>query len=360
MATTIPPRVKIDPRAAMQGLMNKADAAAQDRFSLAEKITSEKPTGLSVSHPVTPTSGKTSLEFDIAACVPGSIVRVPLHLIDLNELGPRQIYQSAEVDKIAETIVKAQDDAAHGYLKGGRVQLIDGGTRYRSAKVSGIGYLDVKFEEEPKSLVDLYLRARQYNDQRSQPTAIDHAISLRKLLESKEITSNQEIAELIPDLSGRPMSEAQVSTYMRISRMPDRVLQRMSESTLTSGVRVLYAVSDIFKQVPEEADALDIAFSVIDDIKQKELSTAQVIALVNSKLAGVKHRERSTQQPLTFGTYKGVIKMFAKRGQVDLSLKGLPASELPELQKELMATVEKFVSRISTSNGSTPGNTPSQ
>ena len=152
------------------------------------------------------------------------------------------------------------------------------------------------------------------------------------------------------------MSEAQVSTYMRISRMPDRVLQRMSENSLTSGVRVLYAVSDIFKRVPEESDALDIAYSVIDDIKQKELSTAQVIALVNSKLEGTKHRERSAQQSLSIGAYKGVIKVFEKRGQVDLSLKGLPANELPNLQKELVATVESFVARLAQFQAERPVN----
>lgn len=358
MATTVPPRVKVNPKQAMQGLMDRAGAAAQDRFSLADKITREMPTGLSTATPAqAPAATVTTTQaFDLSVCTPGAIVSVPLHMIDLNDLGPRQIYQAAAVDKIAETITKSQDDAAHGYLKDGRIKLIDGGTRYRSAKVSGVDHLDVKFEEEPASLVDLYLKARRYNDQRSQPTAIDHAISLRKLLDSKEISSNQEIAEKIPDLSGRPMSEAQVSTYMRISRMPDRVLQRMSENSLTSGVRVLYAVSDIFKRVPEESDALDIAYSVIDDIKQKELSTAQVIALVNSKLEGTKHRERSAQQSLSIGAYKGVIKVFEKRGQVDLSLKGLPANELPNLQKELVATVESFVARLAQFQAERPVN----
>lgn len=346
MATITPPRAKIDSKQAMQGLLDKAGAAAEDRFSIADRITREKPTGLSAAIPAQTATKIETQSFDISLCEPGSIVRVPLHLIDLNELGPRQIYQASSVDKIAETITKSQDDAAHGYVKDGRIKLIDGGTRYRSAKVSGLGYLDVKFEEEPGSPIELYLRARSYNDQRSQPTAIDHAISIRKLLESKAVSSNLEIAEKIPDLSGRPMSEAQVSTYLRISRMPERVLQRMSESPLTSGVRVLYAVSDIFNTIKDESDALDTAYSVIDDIKQKELSTAQVIALVKTKLEGTKHRERSTQQALSIGQYKGVIKVFEKRGQVDLTLKGLPGCELADLQKELVATVEAFVTKL--------------
>lgn len=52
---------------------------------------------------------------------------------------------------MASTITEYQDDAAHGYIKDGRVKLIDGGTRVRAAKVSGVDHLDVKFEPEPES-----------------------------------------------------------------------------------------------------------------------------------------------------------------------------------------------------------------
>lgn len=349
----IPPKIKIDPKAAMQRHTAQAQAAAVDRFSLAKQVISAEPTGLSGKQ----TSAEAHAKgFSIDSCVPGAIVRVPLHLIDLNDLGPRQIYQTTEIDKIASTLATAQDDAAHGFVKDGRVKLIDGGTRYRSAKVTGVDHLDVKFEEPPESILDLYLKARRYNDQRSQPSAIDHAISLRKLLESGAVNTHRDIMSSIPDLSGRSMSEAQVSTYMRISKMPDRVLQRLSESPLTNGVSVAYAVSDIFESMKDADEAMDVAWGVIDDIRQKELTKSQVIALVRSKLEGIKTRERSNQQVLNLGgEYKGVIKVFEKRGQVDLSLKGLPQDQLPQLQKELIATIEAFVKRqeTGTQEGST-------
>lgn len=343
MATVTPPRLKPNTAASMQRLQDKANDQAVDRFSVAKGIITTQPTGLT-TRPA-PAPAVHVQPFDLAICVPGAIVEVPLHLIDLNEMGPRQVYQPAEVDKIAETLPKSQDDAAHGYVKDGRVKLIDGGTRYRSAKVSGVASLVVKFEEEPASGIDLYLRARRYNDLRSQPTAIDHAISLRKLLEAKHVGSQREIMERIPDLSGRPMSESQVSGYVRIGRMPDRVLLRMAESPHTSGVTILHAVSEIFerrKDPGDLAEATELALQVIDDIRSKELSKQQAIALVKSKLDGVKHRERSSQQSLHVGDYKGVVKIFAKRGQCDLSVKGVPADRLPDLQRALVATIEGF------------------
>lgn len=343
MALT-PPKIKLDPAAAMKRLQQSANAAATDRFALASQVMQTQPTGLSinVSPAEEPKLQNSGNAFDISLCIPGAIVRVPLHLIDLNELGPRQIYQSVEIDKIASTITESQDDAAHGYIKDGRVKLIDGGTRVRAAKVSGVDHLDVKFEPEPESPLALYLRARSYNDQRSQPTAIDHAISLRKLIESGAVPNNRVIAEKIPDPSGRPMSESQVSMYLRVSRMPDRVLQRMSENTSTSAFTILYAVSELFEKIPDRSHAEDTALSVIDDIRQKDLSKQQVIALVRSKLEGTKHRERSSQQTLTIGSYEGVVKVFAKRGQIELSMKNLPPEQLPELQRALIAKLEDF------------------
>ncbi|BEU98584.1 ParB/RepB/Spo0J family partition protein (plasmid) [Acidovorax sp. DW039] len=342
MAMT-PPKFKVDPTAAMKRLQQSANAAATDRFALASQVMQTQPTGLTVSPPaIDEPKHATSSTFDISRCVPGSIVSVPLHLIDLNELGPRQIYQSTEIDKIAATITEAQDDAAHGYVKDGRVKLIDGGTRVRAAKVSGVDHLDVKFEVEPESTLALYLRARSYNDQRSQPTAIDHAISLRKLIESGAVPNNRVIAEKIPDPNGRPMSESQVSMYMRISRMPDRVLQRMSETPSTAAFTILYAVSELFEKIPDRGQAEDTALSIIDDIRQKDLSKQQVIGLVRSKLEGTKHRERSSQQSLTIGSYEGVVKIFAKRGHLELSMKNLPPDQLPELQRALITRVEDF------------------
>ncbi|MBU2123036.1 MAG: ParB/RepB/Spo0J family partition protein [Gammaproteobacteria bacterium] len=342
MATIIPKKIKVDPLAAMQRLQGKANASAADRFSLASEITRHEPTGLTPL-PLEPRSDTTGGQaFDPSRCVPGAIVSVPLHLIDLNELGPRQIYLIAEIDKIADTLAAGQDDAAHGYLKDGRVKLIDGGTRFRSAKVSGVDHLDVKFEPEPDSVLELYLRARSYNDKRSQPTAIDHAISLRKLMESGAVSSNKDISDKIPDPNGRPMSEAIVSMYMRVGRMPDRILQRMSESPLTTGISILYAVSDIFQKVQDLNDAEDMARSVIDDIRQKELSSKQINALVKSKLDGIKPRERSNQQAFNLGPYTGYVKVFTKRGQIELSMKGIPIEKLVDLQKKLIETVESF------------------
>lgn len=362
-------KIKLDPKKAMTEHMQASNAAAVDRFARAAATLERRPTVLTVAEPLQEDDKHTTQaqaqaatlhdpsKFNIALCVPGAVVRVPLHLIDPNPVGPRQIYKSDEIDKIASTLADAQDDAAHGFAKGGRVVLIDGGTRYRSAQVSGVGFLDVKIEEAPADDLELYLRARRYNEQRSQTTVIDHSLSLRRLMERGLVGTNRDLIERVPDMNGRSkMSEGQVSMYLRIAKMPRKVIERMSEHELTSQFTVLYAVSEIFVGGDESAEMIDVAMRIIDEIRDKDMSKKQVIDLVKSRLQGARPRERSTQQALVYGGYKGQIKMFGKRGQIDLTLKGVSEEDLPALQREFQSLIERFAAERGAVGDTTPSN----
>lgn len=356
---TKPRIIKLNPEEAMSRHLERSAKSAHDRFAKAAETIQRLPTGLSPEQPLSekpddadpatkeqrPTFPVAKGAFDLSLCVPGAVVSVPFHLIDLNPVGPRQIYRSEEIDKIAQTLPDGQDDAAHGFVKGERVVLIDGGTRYRSAKVSGVGFLDVKFEEAPSTGLDLYLRARRYNDQRSQPSVIDHALSLQLLLETNAVATSRDLVEKVPDLNGKGrMAEAQVSVYLRIARMPRHVLERMSESPVTSQLTVLYAISEIFpKDMKPTSEQIDLSMQLIEEIRAKDLTKKQVQELVKSRLTNErKQRVRSIQQPISYGNCKGHIKVFSKRGQIDLSLKGVKEENLPLLQKELQLLVERF------------------
>jgi ParB family chromosome partitioning protein len=354
MATV--PKIKLDTKAAMVTHQAAASSAAVDRFALAEKITRTQPTGLApvgdADSPAIPTQEVRHLEvsttqaFDFSACIPGAIVRVPLHLIDTNPMSPRHIYTTEEVEKIVRTLPDGQDVAAHGYIQDGRVKLIDGGTRFRAAKLTDRGTLDVKIEEPPKDKLALFKRARELNEQRSDTTALDFALSLRTLLTEGAVASQRELMEKVEAPGGGKLSESMVSTYIRITRIPDKVQRVMSDSPDTSTVVALYALSELFPENMSEPDLeekQELAFSIIDEIKRRKLNRHQIAALVKSKLAGPKGRERSTVHPLEYGTHKGQIKMFAKKGQIDLSLKGLTETEMPALRAALVQTLETFL-----------------
>ena len=51
----------------------------------------------------------------------------------------------------------------------------------------------------------------------------------------------------------------------------------MSENPSTTAFTILYAVSEIFEKILDKSQAEDTALSIIDDIRQKDLSKQQVI-----------------------------------------------------------------------------------
>ncbi len=350
------PKVTHDPKSALAAHQSTAAAAAKDRFAVATEITREQPTGLSPEVPAPapgagtplPTANRTvvATAADLLLCTPGTIVRAPLSLIDLNPLSPRHFYTEEMVDRIAATLPDGQDDAAHGYVEDGRIKLIDGGTRFRAAKDSDTPFLDIKLEEPPESKLALYQRARALNDQRSAPSTLDFALSLSMLMELGELTSQQDAAEKVLDQKGNAISQATVSKYIRIAKLPPVVQRAMSVSEETSSFNALYEVSQLFPDgldVEALAERTDVAVEVVDEIKRKKLSKQQIAALVKSKIDGPKTRERSSVHQLDLAGHKGHIKLFARKGKLDLSLQGLSEDRLPKLRDALEATLKQFL-----------------
>jgi len=287
----------------------------------------------------------TTSEFSPAFCVVGAIVAVPLSLIDLNEFGPRRMYTHEVVDKIAKTMPAGQDVAAHGYLQDGRIKLIDGGTRFRAVQISGKATLDVKIEPAPKDNLALFLRARELNENRSDTTALDFALSLKALIDGGAVKNQRELAEKVPNADGTKMHEASVSQYMRIAGMPEKIQRAMGESEATSTFTALYEVSALFKdQLEGDAlmKAIELALSIVEETKLKQLNKKQISALVTSKIEGPKTRVRSLVHPIQEGRVKGQIKTFEKRGQIDMTLRGLQPEQLPLLREKIEALIKSF------------------
>lgn len=356
-------KIKLDNVQAMQAHQQAASTAAVDKFAAAEAITKVQPNGLA-GPALTVTAGPTSFSaaafvtsapvvttptaFDLSVCVPGAIVRVPLYMIDLNPLSPRQIYTGEDIDKIAKTLPNGQDVAAHGYVAEGRIKLIDGGTRFRAAKITDRSYLDVKIEDEPKSKLELFRRARELNEQRTDTGALDFALSLHTLLREGAVASQRELIEKVEAPGGGRLSEGTVSQYLRMARMPEKLQRAMVGSEETATASALYAVATMFDENMDETQQdqrQELAFEVIEEVKRRKLNKAQIVALVKSKLDGPKSRDRSTVHPLTFGTRKGQIKMFTRKGKIDLTLGGLTESEMPELRAVLERALDDFMTK---------------
>jgi ParB family transcriptional regulator, chromosome partitioning protein len=347
-----PRRGSVDLGAAMDVLANQAAQQTDSRFSRANAVVEQQPSAIGPGRddpaPGADGAARSSVPpamaaqapgsaFDVRALQVGQTYLIPVGLIDPNPYSPRFFYRSTQVDATAVSMQeKGQLAAANGYVKeGGRIGLIEGGTRLRAAKASGADVLEVKIERPPASELELYNRAAAFHDERTNHTALDTAMLLRKLLEEGHVTSQDELCTKVK-INGQAPSKTTVSKYLRVSRhIPERLLRMMADHEVTSNMRAAYEISSFFvderfKEDPSKAERL--AEDVIQEAITKELTVSQIEQIVQAKLAGPKTRARAEATPVKFGTASGSIKTFEQRGQLDFSIRGLDGDRLNKLK----------------------------
>lgn len=339
------PKTSIDFGASMSKLQAASNESADNRFAIARQVTQDQPTALSStssdagSAPVPSAATAQPSVFSPTACRVGCVYAVPLKYIDENQYGARYFYRANEVDDIGKTLQQTgQDVAANGFVKDNRIKLIDGGTRLRAARSLGLLTLDVKIEAPLENPKDQFKRSALLNDQRSAHTSLDMAYRMSQMLQEGIYGSNDDLAANVPGPTGAPLSKSQVSMYLRIARIPERLLHKMSVNDQTSTFTIAYELSGIF-QLPGYADDPDkfdqLAEDVIDEIQVKQLSKEKSKALISSKMRGPQTRVRAETLFIKYADKKGTLKVFPSRGQLDFSIKGLPESALVDLKDRI-------------------------
>ncbi len=255
---------------------------------------------------------------------------VPLNFLARSPNQARHFYTAEDLDETAKSLNEnGQEVAAKGYVRDGRVLLIDGVKRFQSSTIAGRPTLDVEIEAAPEDDAKEYEQSRRINLERSQQTALDDAVRWKDMIEKGAYKDQTDLGRRLG------IGKENVSKTMGLNRIPERLLRMMSEHPQTRALTIAYEISNIFgaeqfKDAPEKAEY--IAQDVIEETTKKDLSRAQVIALIASKLTGPKTRVRSEAHSVKYGDYKGTLKVFAKRGQFQLAFEGLPQDKLEELQ----------------------------
>lgn len=343
------PKLTLNLKEATSQMTANSEASANNRFAKARDVTSEIPHGLAhAASPVNSTPGNdgagvpksrsapAGTVFDPSTCQIGMIYPVPLGLIDPNPDGARHFYRAADVDRITESLQKNdQDDPANGFVKNGRVVLINGGTRLRGARSGGRPELIVRIVAEPASRRELYKESARLNDERTDHTALDTAYRITCLINEGVYGTQEEAGKDLTQRDGSPMTKSQVNMLFRIGKIPERLMRKMADHDQTSAFTIAYEISAIFVQpdfAERETEYEILATEIIDEVQAKDMSKTQVQALIKSKLEGPKTRQRAESSSISYAGAKGIIKVFPARGQLDLSMKGLSPAKCEELK----------------------------
>lgn len=275
---------------------------------------------------------------DAESYIVGQTYAVPLFKLQKSENNARYFYRADELDEMTTSLQKSgQDVPAIGYLKDGRVVLVDGQKRFHAATSGGLSTLDICFIAPPESDRAEYLASRRINLNRSNQGAFDDAVRWQSLLD-KGVFQNLE--ELAKDVE---LSVPSVSRITKLNRIPERLMRSMNEDQQTRAASIAYEISqifalDMFKDSQDQAE--HFAEEVIRLTKDKQLNRDQVIALIKEKAQGPKTRERADSEVVKYGETRGTLKVFLSRGQIDLSFKGLPQAKVVELRELIEQMLE--------------------
>lgn len=267
----------------------------------------------------------------------GQTYRLPLHMFQKSENNARLFYLPSELDEMSQSLTSAgQDYPTLGYVRNGKIVLTDGQKRLQASANAGLFDLEVKITEKPETEADEYEASRRVNKLRSTQTSLDDAFKWRSLLDRGVYKSQDELAERLEE------KKEKVSKILGIRRIPERLIRTMLDNEKTSTWSVAYLISTIFdaKRIEEMgADKVEeLAREIVEEVIKKELSKKQVEDLISKKIQGPKKRAQAESMPVKFGEWKGELKIFPGRGQLDMSFRGLPEEKVNQL-KEMIEKV---------------------
>jgi ParB family chromosome partitioning protein len=226
--------------------MSESQASARfdgaDRFEQAAAIVAQRPTGLAPAVPSADVKPSSTGRSALTAPQVGDILMLPIDSVRDNPRNARKLYSAEKIKERAASLAKnGQMQPAVACLdweNPGRYILIAGHYRKKGLLLLGRTEIQVKIVEARNHL-DLWRLSFDENDQREQPTPLDHALAWRELLESGDIKTQDEIAEHVN------VSRVNVTKTLRILTLPDSVLDIMRESPDKFGLAASYELTQI-------------------------------------------------------------------------------------------------------------------
>jgi len=175
--------------------------------------------------------------------VAGAIANLPIGKIETNPFQPREDFDEASLNELAQSILEQGIIQPLTVRKMGydKYQLISGERRFRASKIAGIEavpcYIRVANDEQmPEwALIE--------NIQRENLNAIEIAISYNRLIEECSLTQDE--------LSKRVgKNRTTVTNYMRLLKLPAEVQAALRDGSISMGhARTLINVEDEAKQL---------------------------------------------------------------------------------------------------------------
>lgn len=316
-------------------LMDHADQSASSRWENAEKIVAELPSGLSIAPGARLTVGPAVVPVSDSrpAPAPGTIL-VEISKVRDNPRNARKVYIPEVVTERAASI--RQDGqmtpapACVDWDNPGSYILIGGHYRKKALLQNGSTHIELKLLPA-KNHMDLYRLSYAENEQRQSGTPLDDAMAWRELIDSGDVTSQDEIAALVL----KPRTT--INKTLALLSLNESVLEVLKDApgkfTLTAGYE-LSVMATTFNEVELVGIAQRIAAG--------EISTRDLTAMKEQRKNAPhrKQKEFSRQHKIVArGQLQGTIKDWDS-GKVVLEVVIKDPAERERLVNELRIRFE--------------------
>jgi ParB family chromosome partitioning protein len=266
---------------------------------------------------------------------PGDLVDVPLERIRSNPRNPRVLYPAESIDAMAQSLLKhGQQTPALGYVEDDLVFLIAGETRLRGARAAGLSTLCVHLRPKPQTQRELYELSRVENCDRNNQTVLDDAIRWTELLGDGTYQSATELAIALG------LDKGHVSRVLSLAELPQKLMLLITPYPDLVTMRTLNAIREYWETSGDERQVIDLIHEAgKEGWGYRQIQTRRE-ALTAQKAGS---RPRALRHPLQHLGARGEIKSFAKRGRVEISLKGLAPEQIDQLAETLVTQVKSYL-----------------
>ncbi len=217
----------------------------------------------------------------------GRVVEIDLRSVRPNPYQPRETFDETALEELAASIEQLGiiQPITVRVLDEGKFELISGERRLRAAKKAGLERIPAFVRDaDTEEMLEMALVE---NVQREELNPIEVAIGYRRLMEECDLTQEQ-VAKKV----GK--NRATVTNFLRLLRLPPRVLASLRDGSVTMGhARALLSIDDD-----------DVQEQLLQEIIDKDLSVRQVEDRVR------KLRDKSAEsEPQTLGEAPSVAEL---------------------------------------------------
>jgi ParB family chromosome partitioning protein len=262
---------------------------------------------------------------------PGSILELPIDLLDDNPCNPRRFYLQESIDRLAINLSNiGQQSPIQVALQEmtGRFTIIEGHRRVQALRKLGREVVKAIVVDTREAL-DLYKLAFDLNTQRESQTIFDNAIAWSQLLVEGRVSNQQALAAFLG------IDETTVSMTLSIAQLPDEILREMVRHAEHFGLNTSYHIQRYCREKGTAATQ-----KLVERVRVEGLSMRAVAVLVRHG-EGAPGVERTTRaryhqrfevrhntQPV------GYVKVYGE-DRLDMSLRGLPLEKRDEVYAKL-------------------------